>query len=87
MVAIIVHHVVGGDERRHVSTCLRWQFRINLPIVALAFRASYGLVERVGAAVVCGDDEIPVSVCLVKVAEIVGGSIRRLHDVAPLIDQ
>ena len=87
VVAVVVHHVVGGDEGGHITTRLLRQPGINLPVVALAVSAAYGLIDLVGTAIVSGDDEVPVVVDLIEVAQIVGGGIRRFHDVAPLVDQ
>ena len=85
VVAIIVHDVVGCDEGWHVSTGLLWQVWIDLPIVCLALGTVDSFVHLGWSAVVGCDDEVPVVVDLVEVAQIVGCCIGCLHWVASLI--
>ena len=75
VLAVIGHDIVGGDEGRHIAAGLLGQIGINLPVVLLAVGALDGLVDILGAAVVGGDDEVPVAEHLVEVFQVAGGGI------------
>ena len=87
VVVVIVHHIVDGNEGRHVSPRLARQVRINLPIVGLAARATDSLAHIAGAAVVRGYSQCPVVIDAVEVFEVAGRHGRRLDGIAALVDQ
>ena len=47
----------------------------------------YGFVDVFGPCVVCGDNEVPVAEYAIEVAQVVCGGVRRLGDVAALVDK
>ena len=75
MLAVIVHHIVGGDECGHISTGLPRQIGIDFPVVGLSVGTVNGLVDVFGSAVVGGDDQVPVAEYLVQVFQVACGSI------------
>ena len=87
VVAVVVHDVVGGNEGRHVALGLGGQVGVDLPVVAHSSGSVYGAVHLVGAAVVGGDDQVPVVEYLVEVAQILGGGVGAFQRVAALVDQ
>ena len=87
VLAIIIHNVVGGDERRHVAARFGRQIGIDVPVVLHASGAVDSLVHVLRTAVVGRDDEVPVAENLVERFQITCSRIRRLDWVAPLIDE
>ena len=87
VVAVIVHYVVGGNECRHIASCLLRQIGVDVPIVGQALCAVYGFVDALRPAVVSRDDEVPVAENLVQVAQIVGSGIRCFDRVATFVDE
>ena len=87
VLAIIVHDIIGGNESRHISACLSWEIRINLPIVACSVGTMYGFVDVLGTTVISCDDEIPIAEDAIEVVQIMGCGIRRQNGVATFIDQ
>ena len=87
VVAVVGHDVVGGNESGHVASRFTGQVRVYLPIVLLAACTVDGLADVGRAAVVGGNDQIPVAENLVEVAQVVGGGIAGLDGVAALVDQ
>ena len=85
--AVVVHDIVGSDEGRHISPRLSWQVRVDFPIILFAFGAVYGFVDVFGACIVCGDNEVPVAEYAIEVAQVVCCGVRRLGDVAALVDK
>ena len=87
VLAVVGHGIVGCDEGGHVAARLAGQIGVYLPVVALAARTAYGLVDVLRAAVVGRYDQVPVAEDLVQVAQEVGCGVRCLHRVAPLVEQ
>ena len=84
---IVVHHIVGCNEGRHIAAGFAGQIGIDLPVVLLAARAVDGLVHILRPTVVGGNDQVPVAEYLIQVFQVVGGGIAGLHGVATLVDQ
>ena len=87
VVAVIVHHIVDGNESRHIPSRFARQIGIDFPIVGLAARAANGLAHVAGTAVVRGDGQCPVVIDAVEVLEVAGRHGRRLDGVATLVDE
>ncbi len=85
---MIIHYIIGGNERRHITASLRRQEGINFPKVVFAvFEPAQSLVHIAGAAVICGDSERPVVKGLVKLLEILRGRLGSQIWIAALVDE
>ena len=87
VVAIICHHVVGCNESRYVSACLFGQQVIDFPVIRFASGAADCLVDSTWAAVIGCDNQIPVSINIVHLFQITGGSPGCFDRVAAFIYQ
>ena len=71
---IVVHHIGGSDECRHITTGFAGQIFINRPKVGIFVISALGTAERLvhigRAAVVGGDSQRPVVVDAVELLEI-----------------
>ena len=85
VITIIVHHIVSCNESWHITTGLYRELGINFPVVAFSTGAPDRFVELVFAAVVGSNDEVPVAVSLIQVAQIVRCRIGGTHHVPALI--
>ena len=87
VLAIVSHHIVGSNESRHVAACFFWQIRIYFPEVFLSASTVNSLVNVGRTAVVCSNNEVPVSKNLIQVFQIVSCCIRRAYRVAALVNK
>ena len=88
VVVVEIHHIVGGDERRHISAGFARQIVIDFPEIFLsATGTAKSLVDIARAAVVGGNRQRPVAVDVVKLMEIAGGVARRCTRITTLIDK
>ena len=61
VMTVVVHHVVGGNERRHIASCLGREEVIDVPEILFHFAfcscPAQSLVDIAWSAVVSGDSE------------------------------
>lgn len=74
VVAIVCHHVVGCDESRYISACLFRQQVIDFPVIRFASGAADCLVDSTWATVIGCYNQIPVSINIVHLFQVTGGS-------------
>lgn len=70
VLTIIVHNIVGRNKSRHVTTRLAWQVGIDRPVITHAVGTMNGLIDIRRTAVVGSDDEVPITIYLVEVAQV-----------------
>ena len=89
MLVVVIHHIVGGDEGRNISTGFGRKIAVDLPIVFLAFASgtAQSLVDVTRTAVVGRYGKRPVIIDLIKLFKITGGVTRRQTGIAALVDQ
>ena len=86
---IIVHHIGGGDESRHIAAGFLRQIFVDGPIVGLVvvFHPAQGFVHVCRSAVVGGNGERPIIVDAIQLLEIRCGGFARLVGVAAFVHQ
>ena len=70
MILVMVHHIIGGDESRHISACLLRKVIIYRPIVesgGIATGTAQGFVDGARSAVIGCDSKAPVAICVVEI--------------------
>ena len=84
---IVFQGVQCGYEGRHIAPCFARKIIVYLPEILRIAAAADGLVDISHPAVVRCYRKGPVSEDFIRVAQILGGSVRGLHRVKPFIDE
>ena len=87
VLAVVVHHVVGRDEGRHVSARLVGEIGVDFPIVALPSGTSDGFAHHLRTAVVGGQNQCPIVKLIVEFFQILRGGGTGFERVAALIEE
>ena len=87
MLAVVGHHIVGGDKRGYISTGFFRQEVIDFPIIRFPSGTADGLVDGARAAIVSGNHQIPVLVNGIQILQIAGGSPGGLDWIAAFVNE
>ena len=87
MLAIVSHHIIGGNECRHISTGLFGQEIINFPIISFTSGTADCFVYSAWSAIVSSDHQIPVLINGVQVFQVAGGCPRGLDRITTFVNK
>ena len=87
MVAIIVHDIVGSDEKRDIRACFLGQIRKDIPEICFSPGTADGFVHIPRSTIIGRQDEVPVFVDGIHIFEIEASGFRSFRRVASVIYQ